>query len=167
MYKLSVATITSVFAVAFFLLSLMLTSSSQGQSVDVQHGELIRATGTNDIYYVQVGYNGVKYKRLLPNSAVISLYADTYDYPWPSQLSANNVREVSQQTMNEIITSNIIRASMDQGRTWRSYKLFPNGVIKELRMGVNDFTVSGYDWNSQFYVFGKEVGGNYLSLIHI
>ena len=153
MNKFSRATITSVFAVAFFLFSLALTSASQGQFVDIQHGELVRAQGTREIWYVQVGYNGLKYKRLLSNPAVVDLYTNTYDYPWPSKLSTNNVREVSQQALDEIITSNIIRATTDQGRTWKSYKVLPNGDIKELRMGFNDFVTSGYDWELPIFMF--------------
>ena len=84
----------------------------QAQAADIVDGDLIRAEGDVDVFIVKL-INNKKFKRLILNPAVFNKYDHLY---W------ENIKDVSQETVDQHTTTSLVRAVDDK----RVYKLYLN-----------------------------------------
>ena len=159
MTKLS--SFTSIFctAVCMLIISIFVTSSSahaQITSSDIMDGDLIRATGTDDIYIVKI-VGQKNFKRLILNPAIFDSYG---------HLRWENVKDVPVYLLNRYATSNLVREIYADGRPVNNnvYALFARGDsgTKRLVAGGSYDTDSVYGMNhieasETFYVSGDPI----------
>ena len=113
-------------------------------------GDLVRATGTDDIFIIKKIGN-TYYKRLILNPAIFESYG---------HLRWENVKKVSQSLLNKIQTSNLVR-HIDGGPV---YALFPSGdvgVKRHLQMTAQQFKASGYSWEMVYNINTQEAGPDF------
>lgn len=127
---------------------------SRVQAIDIVDGDLIRATNTSDVYIVEI-IGTEKFKRLILNPEIFNQYG---------HLKWENIKSVEQSTIDEYITSDLVRAVGDD----KVYKLYPNGDTGEKRWikTADDFLGFGYNWNTiytintferDFYTAGEDL----------
>lgn len=113
-------------------------------------GDLIRTANTFDIYIVKIipstgSEQAEKFKRLILNPNIFNQY---------KHLKWSNVKEVSQEILNQHTTSDLVRALGDT----KVYKLYSNGDIGEKRWikTLEDFLFFAYDWDSVYTINNYE-----------
>jgi nitrous oxidase accessory protein NosD len=132
----------------------------QGQAVDIIDGDLIRAEGDMDVYIVKI-MGDKKFKRLILNPAIFNQYG---------HLKWENVKDVSQEIVNQYITSDLIRVVGDD----KVYKLYSAGDIGEKRWikTADDFLDLAYDWDAiyeinnferDYYIPGEDLEADRIS----
>lgn len=110
-------------------------------------GDLIQATGDFDVYIVKL-VNGKKFKRLILNPDIFNQYG---------HLKWENIKQVSQATLDEYTTSTLVRAldpanGVDDPKV---YKLFPAGdvgVKRWMNMSAEEFVAQGNDWDAVYTI---------------
>ena len=109
-------------------------------------GDLIRAQGGIDVYIVKIvpstsSGQVEKFKRLILNPEIFNQYA---------HLKWENIKNVSQATLDEYTISDLVRAKGDD----KVYKLYPKGDFGEKRWvkTVNDFLDLGYKWDAVYTI---------------
>ncbi len=125
-----------------FLLTifLLLIIPIKSQATTIVDGDLIRATGDFDVYIVKL-IGAKKFKRLVLNPEIFNQYG---------HLKWENIKDVSQATVDEYTTSDLVRATGDN----KVYKLYPNGDIGEKRWitTADYFLDLGYDWDAIYTI---------------
>ena len=113
-------------------------------------GDLIRAINTFDVYVLKLipsagSGQAKKFKRLILNPDIFNRY---------KHLKWENVKDVSQETIDQYPTSTLARALGDT----KVYKFYPNGDIGEKRWikTLEDFLSFGYDWDSVYTINNYE-----------
>lgn len=117
-------------------------------------GDLIKTSDSPDVYIVKlVGVK--KFKRLILNPEIFNQYG---------HLKWENIKEVSQATVDEYTASDLVRAKGDE----KVYKLYPNNDTGEKKWvkTADDFLGLGYDADSiytinnferDFYISGDDL----------
>ncbi len=125
------------------------------QATTIIEGDLIRASGTLDVYIIKF-IGAKKFKRLILNPAIFNQYG---------HLKWENVKDVSSEVLrSEYTVSDLVRAVDDE----KVYKLYPNGDVGEKRWikTADDFLDLGYDWDAIYninnferdvYVIGEDL----------
>ena len=132
--------------VSFVLVGTYAVQPTNAQTIFIQDGDLIRATGTVDIYIVKIVQNK-QFKRLILNPTIFESYG---------HLRWENVKDVSQATLNQYTTSNLVIEVYPnlEPVSGNVYALFPEGDV-----GVKRLVVGGsYDNNSVYYINHIEAG---------
>ena len=113
--------------------------SATSTIIEIPEGALIKTVTNPDIYIVK--YVGTKkFKRLILNPSVFNNYG---------HLKWEDVMDVSQATLDEFITSELVRAVGDD----KIYKLYPQGNIGQKRMIKNSvLTRLGFDIDSIYEI---------------
>jgi len=114
--------------------------------VTVNEGDMIRDPNAEgiapfDIYIVKM-VGDKKFKRLILSPHVFESYG---------HLEWGDVKDVGQSTMDQYITSDLVRAQGDA----KVYELTPTGdtgTKQWLDMTVTEFESSGYDWDSIYVI---------------
>lgn len=122
----------------------LVTPAHSGVSkADIRAGDIIRGPDRVKVYIVNA--NG--YKRHIFNPDVFSMYA---------HLRWENIKEVSQATLDSYATSDLYRAAGD----FRVYSLKDQGAGRAtkhwLDMAPGRFSQAGYDWSQVFAVNAQE-----------
>ena len=134
--------------------------------ISISDGDLIRAQGTVDVYIVKLipagaGQEAKKFKRLILNPAIFNKYG---------HLKWENIKDVSQEIVNQYTTSNLVRAVEDK----KVYALYPSGDTGEKRWvkTADDFLDLGYDWDAiyeinnferDYYIPGEDLEADRIS----
>ncbi len=107
-------------------------------------GDLIRAINGFDVYIVKL-VGAKKFKRLILNPDIFNQY---------KHLKWENVKEVSQEILDQYTTSDLVRALGDI----KVYKLYPNGDVGEKRWikTLEDFLSFAYDWDAVYMINNYE-----------
>ena len=121
------------------------------ESIAIVDGDLIRAINGFDVYIVKIvpstssGQVEKKFKRLILNPDIFNQY---------KHLKWENVKQVSQEILDQYTTSDLVRALGDT----KVYKLYPDGDIGEKRWikTLEDFLSFGYDWDSVYTINNYE-----------
>ncbi len=134
----------------FIFIGLILFPLKVG-ATEIIDGDLIRAADTLDVYIVKL-IGAEKFKRLILNPDIFNQYG---------HLKWENIKEVTQATIDEFTTSQVVRASGDT-RVYKLYPqhqevgvgVYPNGDAGEKRWikTANDFLDLGYDWNAIYTI---------------
>jgi len=125
-------------------------------AVDIIDGDLIRQESGIDVYVVKIHSTSSeqveKFKRLILNPEIFNQYG---------HLKWENIKEVSQVTIDEYTTSDLVRAVGDE-RVYKLYPqhqevgvgVYPNGDIGEKRWieTADDFLNLGYKWNAIYNI---------------
>lgn len=118
-------------------------------------GDLIRATGTFDIYIVKL-VGSEMYRRLILNPDIFEQYG---------HLKWSNVQDVDQAVVNQYTDSQLVRMDGDTA----VYQLVPTGedtAAKHHVASVDDFLAGGFDWDQIYVINAHEhdnttTGANY------
>ena len=118
-------------------------------------GDLIRATGTFDIYIVKL-VGSEMYRRLILNPDIFNQYG---------HLSWANVQDVAQSVVNQYTDSQLVRMDGDP----KVYKLVSTGedtATKHHVLSEADFLAGGFSWNQIYTINAHEhdnttTGANY------
>lgn len=124
-----------------FLLTIVLfIIPLKSQAADIIDGDLIRASNTLDVYIVKL-INEKKFKRLILNPEIFNQYG---------HLKWEDIKDVSQSTVDECTTSDLVRAVEDE----KVYKLYPDNDVGEKRWikTADDFLDLGYDWDAIYNI---------------
>lgn len=111
-------------------------------------GDLIRATGTFDIYIVKL-VGSEMYRRLILNPDIFNQYG---------HLKWSNVQDVAQSVVNQYTDSQLVRMDGDA----KVYQLVPTGedtAAKHHVLSEADFLAGGFSWN-QIYVINAHEHNN-------
>ena len=111
----------------------------------IQDGDLIRATGTDDIYIVKI-INNKQFKRLIINPDIFDSYG---------HLEWSNVQNVPASTLNQYQTSNLVQRTGDS----TIYRVFPDGDSgskAQVTLPTNQFQTAGIDTDSIYTINTNE-----------
>ena len=111
----------------------------------IQDGDLIRATGTQDIYIVKI-INNKQFKRLIINPDIFDSYG---------HLEWSNVQDVPASTLNQYQTSNLVQRTGDS----TIYRVFPDGDSgskAQVTLPTNQFQSAGIDTDSIYTINTNE-----------
>lgn len=129
------------FAVLFLIAGAFVTVPHAHAQTSIVDGDLIRATGTQDVYIVKITGNK-RFKRLILNPTIFNSYG---------HLSWANVKNVSHSTLNNYTTSNLVREVTASGQLvdGKVYALFAyqDTGVKRLVVGGNYDLSSVYSIN--------------------
>ncbi len=114
------------------------------ETTAITDGDLIRAVNSFDVYIVKI-LEGKKLKRLILNPDIFNQYG---------HLKWENIKEVSQEILDQYTTSDLVRALGDA----KVHKLYANGDIGEKRWikTLEDFLSFGYDWDAVYTINNYE-----------
>ena len=126
-------------------------TGSTGQDRDINgrvlvDGDIAQVSGSIDVYILKM-IRGKKFKRLILNPQIFESYG---------HLRWDNIRAVSQATLNNYATSNLVQEVFADGRPVNSniYALYPEGDV-----GVKRLVVGGsYDVDSVYKINHLEAG---------
>jgi len=154
---------TRLFFTTLFIIIFIIPFTADATTIS--DGDLIRAEDTLDVYIIKL-INEKKFKRLILSPQIFNQYG---------HLKWENIKDVSQETVNQYTTSDLVRAVDDE----KVYKLYPH--TKDVGVGVypngdrgekrwvkttDDFLDLGYDWDAvytinsferDFYVLGEDL----------
>ena len=111
----------------------------------IQDGDLIRATGTQDIYIVKIA-NGKQFKRLIINPDIFESYG---------HLEWDNVQDVNQSVVDSYATSNLVRKDGEQA----IYRIYPDGdggSKAQVRLTAEQMRTAGIDQDSIYTINNNE-----------
>ena len=114
------------------------------ETAAIVDGDLIRVINGFDVYIVKL-IGEKKFKRLILNPDIFNQYG---------HLKWENVKEVSQEILDQYIASDLVRALGDI----KVHKLYTNGDIGEKRWSktLEDFLSFAYDWDSVYTINNYE-----------
>ena len=127
----------------------MATTKSRSLS-DLSDGDLVRATGTDDVFIIKKVRN-TYYKRLILNPAIFESYGHLH---W------EDVQEVNKSLLNKIKTSNLVR-HIDGGAVYALFAHGDTGLKRHIQMTPQQFRESGYTWDMVYDINEKEAGPDF------
>ena len=115
------------------------------QPQTIQDGDLIRATGTDDVYIVKI-INNKQFKRLIINPDIFESYG---------HLEWENVKDVPQSVVDSYATSNLVR----KDRSQTIYRIYPSGdggTKAQVDLTLDQLSQSGIDTDSIYIINTNE-----------
>lgn len=129
--------------------------------IDIIDGDLIRVSGTFDIYIVKI-IGAKKFKRLILNPDIFNFYG---------HLKWGNIKDVDQVTVDGFVLSNLIievnaDGSVVDNKVYRvsSAAGSDTGEKRWLNMSATQFEAAGYDWDAIYKINHTEASENFYSI---
>ena len=162
--------IKSLLIMMIFLISLAVLIPSVYSAHDATHdsnrvyslselvdGDLVKTKHHPDVYIIKILSNGAKYKRLILNPEIFNSYG---------HLEWENIKIVTNETLNQFQTSNLVREVHPDGShvNGRIYMVFPGGdqgTKSHVDLNYNDFIRSGGDPRAVYDINYKEASDEF------
>src|SRR3989338_10351164 len=153
----TVVSAVTAFATVFTLSGVMVFVPFAGAQT-ISEGDLIRTTGTFDIYIVKL-MGAKKFKRLILNPEIFNSYG---------HLSWGSVKDVSAATMAEYTNTNLV-IEVDAAGAVVDPKVYAvtsaadsdTGERRHLNVTAAEFTAAGLDWDSIYKVNHTEASPSF------
>ena len=120
--------------------ALGMISTSQASAQVINDGDLVRAD--QDVYIIKI-VGSKTFKRLIVNPQVFDSYG---------HLRWDNIKTVSQATLNRYTTSNLVRQFQGDGMVYRLFPQGDTGVKSHIQLTAQQFQQAGGDWDSIYEV---------------
>lgn len=125
-------------AICAFVIGFIGTSQVSAQVIS--DGDLVRAD--QDVYIIKI-VGPKTYKRLILNPEVFNSYG---------HLRWDNIKQVSQATLNTYTTSTLVRLFQGDGAVYRLFPEGDTGVKSHIQLTPYQFQQAGGDWNSIYEI---------------